>query len=216
VSDALIETPPLPWPWWGLLPILTHSFWACSMALFGIEIAGLSLSKAAMWLRAWLVLLVLLVLAAAVGRALAWPDALPWAYGLSGFTALAFAIVFVWQAVRGGSGQHRLVAAAVVLNTLVGLRDFYVFQVLQAYGENTYLRYSSVLFGLTLAFIVALRFGLKGASARYVSRHLGNNPMPASVSLDLIAKVAGRLEKMTKEIMKPRRDKGAVGTKASA
>jgi len=158
VSDALIETPPLPWPWWGLLPILTHSFWACSMALFGIEIAGLSLSKAAMWLRRWLALLVLLVLAAAIGRALAWPAALPWAYGLSGLTALAFAIVFVWRAFRSGSGQHRLVAASVVVNTVVGLRDFYVFQVLQAYGENTYLRYSSVLFGLTLAFIVALRF----------------------------------------------------------
>ena len=158
VSDALIETPPLPWPWWGLLPILTHSFWACSMALFGIEIAGLSLSTAAMWLRRWLALLVLLVLAAAIGRALAWPAALPWAYGLSGLTALFFAVVFVWRAFRSGSGQHRLVAAAVVVNTVVGLRDFYVFQVLQAYGENTYLRYSSVLFGLTLAFIVALRF----------------------------------------------------------
>lgn len=158
VSDALIETPPLPWPWWGLLPILTHSFWACSMALFGIEIAGLSLSKAAMWLRRWLALLVLLVLAAAIGRALAWPAALPWAYGLSGLTASAFAIAFVWRAFRSGSGQHHLVAASVVVNTVVGLRDFYVFQVLQAYGENTYLRYSSVLFGLTLAFIVVLRF----------------------------------------------------------
>jgi len=65
------------------------------------------------------------------------------------------------------------------------------------------------------AFIVASRFGLKGASARYVSRYLGNNPMPLSVSLDLVAKVAGRLERMSKEIMKPRRDKKARGKKAS-
>jgi hypothetical protein len=158
VSDALIEAPPLPWPWWGMLPIFTTSLWTCSMTLFGIEVAGLRLSKAAMWLRAWLVLLVLLVLAAAVGRALSWSDALPWAYGVSGLSALAFAIVFVWRALRGGSVQHRSVAAAVVINTVVGLRDFYVFQVLQAYGENTYLRYSSVLFGLALAFIVTLRF----------------------------------------------------------
>ncbi|MCX7235197.1 MAG: histidine kinase, partial [Burkholderiales bacterium] len=158
VSDAFIETPPLPWPWWGILPVFTHSLWACSMTLFGIEIAGLSLSKSVMWLRRWLLILVLLVLAAAIGRALARPDAVPWAYGLAGLTTLAFATVFVWRAVRSGSGQHRLVAAAVVVNTVVGLRDFYVFQVLQAYGENTYLRYSSVLFGLTLAFLVALRF----------------------------------------------------------
>ena len=158
VSDAFIETPPLPWPWWGILPVFTHSLWTCSMTLFGIEIAGLSLSKSVMWLRRWLLILVLLVLAAAIGRALARPDAVPWAYGLAGLTALAFATVFVWRAVRSGSGQHRLVAAAVVVNTVVGLRDFYVFQVLQAYGENTYLRYSSVLLGLTLAFIGALRF----------------------------------------------------------
>jgi hypothetical protein len=65
------------------------------------------------------------------------------------------------------------------------------------------------------AFIVGLRFGLKGASARYVSRYLGDKPMPPSVSLDLVAKVAGRLERMTKEIMKPRREKKAGGLKAS-
>lgn len=58
-----------------------------------------------------------------------------------------------------------------------------------------------------VAFIVSTRFGLKGASASYVSRHLGNNPMPPSVSLDLVAKVAGRLEKMAKEMLPPRREK---------
>lgn len=58
-----------------------------------------------------------------------------------------------------------------------------------------------------VAFIVSTRFGLKGASACYVSRHLGNDPMPPSVSLDLVAKVAGRLEKMAKEILPARREK---------
>jgi signal transduction histidine kinase len=158
VSDALLESPPVPWPWWGLLPIITTSLWTCSMTLFGVEIAGLSQSRAATWLRRWLLVLMLLVLAAALGRALVFPDALPWAYGLSGLSALIFAGVFVWRAVRGGAPQHRLVAAAVVANTIVGLRDIYVFQILQAYGENTYLRYSSLLFGLSLAYIVIQRF----------------------------------------------------------
>jgi len=62
-----------------------------------------------------------------------------------------------------------------------------------------------------VAFIVASRFGLEGASARYVSRHLGNNPMPPSVSLDLVAKTAGRLEKMAKETLKPRRERRPGG-----
>jgi hypothetical protein len=61
------------------------------------------------------------------------------------------------------------------------------------------------------AFIVSSRFGLKGASARYVSRYLGNDPMPHSVSLDLVAKTAGRLEKMAKETLKPRRESRQSG-----
>jgi hypothetical protein len=59
------------------------------------------------------------------------------------------------------------------------------------------------------AFIVAQRFELQGTSARYVSRHLGDNPIPASVSLDLVAKVAAKLEKMTNEVLKPRPEKRA-------
>ena len=55
------------------------------------------------------------------------------------------------------------------------------------------------------AFIVTSRFGLQGASAHYVSGHLANNPMPPSVSLDLVAKVAGRLEKMARETLAARR-----------
>lgn len=65
------------------------------------------------------------------------------------------------------------------------------------------------------AFIVASRFGLEGASARYVSRHLGNDPVPSSVSLDLVAKTASRLEKMAKERLKARRDRRPSGGKAA-
>ena len=65
-----------------------------------------------------------------------------------------------------------------------------------------------------VAFIVSSRFGLKGASARYVSSHLRNDPMPPSVSLDLVAKVAGKLEKMAKEVLPARREKKPRAEKA--
>lgn len=58
-----------------------------------------------------------------------------------------------------------------------------------------------------VAFIVTERLGLRGASASYVSRFLGDEPIPESVSLDYIAKVAGRLEKMARSKMSPRRSK---------
>ena len=58
-----------------------------------------------------------------------------------------------------------------------------------------------------VAYIVTTRLGLEGHSASYVSRYLqtGNNPIPEGVSIDLIAKTAGKIEKMVREsIPKPK------------
>jgi hypothetical protein len=56
----------------------------------------------------------------------------------------------------------------------------------------------------SVAFLVTARKGLTGASARYVSWHLADGPIPQSVSLDLVGKVSGRIERMTVEKMKAR------------
>lgn len=50
-----------------------------------------------------------------------------------------------------------------------------------------------------VAYIVTTRFGLLGSSARYVSRYLHNDQLPNNVSLDTIATVAGRIERMAKK-----------------
>jgi hypothetical protein len=55
------------------------------------------------------------------------------------------------------------------------------------------------------AHIVLTRLGLRGSSAEYLSRHLKGNELPPSVSIDLIAKVAGHLEKMVQTKMPPRK-----------
>ena len=47
-----------------------------------------------------------------------------------------------------------------------------------------------------VAYIVSRRAGLKGASPHYVSRYLDGDATLQTISLDLIAKVAGRLEDM--------------------
>src|SRR5437773_10718864 len=55
------------------------------------------------------------------------------------------------------------------------------------------------------AYIVASRFGLSGSSAAYLSRHLKDQAVvPPTVSLDTIAKVAGYIERMARELMPPR------------
>ena len=51
------------------------------------------------------------------------------------------------------------------------------------------------------AYIVTTHLGLEGASADYVSRHLDKGQPPRTVSLDMIAKVAGRIERMARETL---------------
>ncbi|MDP2254548.1 MAG: histidine kinase [Polaromonas sp.] len=167
VSDTLIENPPVPWPWWGALQVVVLGAWGVNMALFCVEVAGWGRRPAALWFRRWLGLL----MAASVGMA-AWalgggePLALTLWYAVLGATLLSFGVFFLWQALRQASTAHRVVAVALLINVLFGLRDLYVFRINPTYAANTLLRYSSVLFGLGLGYIVIARFRTASAQAR--------------------------------------------------
>jgi signal transduction histidine kinase len=56
---------------------------------------------------------------------------------------------------------------AIVFNGLVGARDVYVLRLALSFGETLYLPYSSLLFGLTLGYIVLDRF--RAASQQVVA-----------------------------------------------
>lgn len=59
----------------------------------------------------------------------------------------------------------------------------------------------------SVAHIVATRFGLRGSSAAYLSGYVAGTAIPQGVSIDLIAKVAGQIERMGKGLLptpKPR------------
>ena len=185
ISDAIIENPPLPWPWWGVAVVVVMSAWACCMALFCLEVAGWSRLPISKWLRRWLAPLLLASSLLAATSALAWgyPLALTLWYATLSLGFLVFLPVFVFVAVRRGTLAHRMVAAVVLVNTLVAMRDLYVYRISPVYGENTLLRYSSVLFGLALGSIVILRF-------RSASRQLR----------DLLANMADRVAKKENEL----------------
>lgn len=167
VSDALLENPPLPWPWWGVVALVSTMGWMLSMILFCTEVAGWGRLAAVTWLRRWLALMLAASFVAGVG-ALVYGHAfaITLLYAAAGLTSLIFVSLFVWTAVRGASLSHKMVAMALLLNTLVGLRDLYVFRLSPTYGGNTFLRYSSVLFGLALGYIVITRFRAASRQAR--------------------------------------------------
>jgi len=59
----------------------------------------------------------------------------------------------------------------------------------------------------SVAYIVTSHLGLRGSSAAYVSGYLKDGPIPESVSLDLIAKVAGIIKKMALNLIPPKKPK---------
>lgn len=159
VSDALVEVPPLPWVAWGTLVVLSAAIWAMGMALFSAQVAGWSRLRSAVWLWRWLVLL--LALGIPVGFAalgLGYPVALTAWYAAGSVTFVVFVAVFVWKSLRSGVMAHKVMAIVLMFNALMGMRDMVAFRLMSTYGTNTLQRYSSILFGLTLGYIVLMRF----------------------------------------------------------
>lgn len=173
VGYGQIEEPPLPWPWWGVIPVTALGVWSCFMALFCMELAG--------WRRSWPLRafrrgVVMLALSgpavASVALGLGHPLALTIWYALLGIAYLGLAAWLVTRALRTPSLPLRLVASAVVLNVLLGLRDLYTFRIDPAYPSHPLLYYASSLFGLTLGYVVIARFRAMSAQARGLMRTL--------------------------------------------
>ena len=167
VGYALLESPPLPWPWWGLIPVAATTSWMCFMLLFCIEVADWGTAVGARWYRRWLVAFAVSMVAAAfwaIGGGQ--PLALTVMYGVSIVNSLVFGGLFIWRAAGGATLGHRLVAIAIFVNVLLGIRDLYIYRIHPVLGEVTWIRYGSVLFGLSLGYIVILRFRAASAQAR--------------------------------------------------
>jgi signal transduction histidine kinase len=173
VGDALIENPLIAWPWWGSVPLATTSIWTCSILLLCADVAGWRQKRPMRWLMAWLVFLIVACQAAAVlSRFAGQPLALKYMYLLCGLSVLAFTAYFIARAFRGAGLEHRLLALALAINTLMGLRDIYVFEVQQVFGQSSLLRYSAILFGLTLGLVVMLRLRQVSFEAHALSKEL--------------------------------------------
>lgn len=168
VGDVLIDNPPWPWPWWGLVPVLALAIWSVAMGTFCFQVAGWQQHALARGVVRWLRVMAALSLPAAVSALVyGHPLALTLWYGGLGVGFACMGAFFIYRALLPeASFPHRLVAVAVLINVLVGLRDFYVFRIDPVHGENTYMRYSSLLFGVVLAVIVLYRFKQANDRAR--------------------------------------------------
>jgi signal transduction histidine kinase len=174
VADSLMESPPLPLPWWSVMSALSLWGWSSLTVLFCIEVVGWGQSRRLSGMRLWLGVLGLLGLAAAVAaRVYGWPLALTVWYGLLGLTFLLFSLAVVWQALqRGATLDGRLLAFAILVNVLIGLLDLYQLRVSPSMGGRTSLYYSSILFGLAAGLIVLRRFSAVSRHAQHLMSNL--------------------------------------------
>ncbi len=186
VADAAIEQPALAWPWWGMLTVAALTVWVCSMVLFCVEVAGWRRLAALPWLRHWMALLLATSLPAGyLAMVPGMPLPLTVQYAALAITALVFLTQFLIRT-RLATLQHKIVAAAVLLNIGVGIRDLVAFRLSDSYGGNTWMRYSSLMFGVALAYIVLARLHQATTQARDLVAHMEDRIAGKEAELQLL------------------------------
>jgi signal transduction histidine kinase len=175
VGYMFLEDPPLPWPLWGVIAVAAGVAWRCCMVLFCLEVAGWGRRPGLQWFRYWLMGLIFgMPCAVASSQWLAWPLLLTLGYVAEGLTMVAFAGYFLFQSFKHNVPALQVLSVVFLLNVAMGFRDLYVFRVAPDYTAITWLRFSSVLFGMTLGVIVLSRFRESTAHARELAQTLAD------------------------------------------
>lgn len=167
VADSVIAEPPLPWVPWGVLMATLYGAWAVSAMMFCSHLAGWEREPRLRWLHG---MLGTMVAGTALASSLSLQHEQPlW---LTGWLALEIVVIagfvgsFVVATLRRPNAEQALVAAAALLTVAFGARDWLVIRLSDAYGETTWVRYSSVFFGIALLLIVLRRFHVASVQAR--------------------------------------------------
>lgn len=197
VGDTLVENPPLPWVGWNALMVAAGALWGVGMGLFCAHAAGWRPREKLPWVYPWSAVFV----AAGAGSSLLALEG-GYAFVLTAWYVLMFVLFgtfltwYSYWAVREGSRHHQMMAAALAVNVAAGVYDLLALRVSGAYGTNSLLRFSSLLFGLALAYIVFQRF-----RAASVQVHELNRTLEARVAYkeQELARTYARMEELARQ-----------------
>jgi signal transduction histidine kinase len=173
VGDVVIEHPLFNWPWWSVVVTGAFGGWICCIALFCHHVAGWHRHRSMPWFRRFMWLLFLTSLIAAYLSLVRVQPA--WLTVWLALTIVFFIVyvgVYFWTALRQPDRARLLLAVAALLNVFMGVRDWLTIRISGDLGGNTWMRYSSVLFGLTLGYIAISRFRAASAQARDLRANL--------------------------------------------
>jgi len=167
VADGVIAEPPLSWGPWGVLMAACYAGWAASSMMFVYHLAGWARERRGRWVR-WPIAGVVAgtVLSSALSLQRDEPMWLTGWLAVEIVFVLAFAGAFAVATLRKPNAEKLLVAGAALVTVAFGTRDWLVIRLGDAYGETTWVRYSSVFFGVALLLIVLRRFRAASVQAR--------------------------------------------------
>jgi signal transduction histidine kinase len=167
LSDTMIENPPLPWPYWSVLMALALSGAVFFIVLFSIHVAQWQHQR---WARLLERAVPALLLVCAGMAALAmWghqPLALTVWYACTTVAGTLFTAVYVAAALRSQRRAHWLMAASLLANLLLNIYDVWSYRIAQQLSDSPISSYASVLYGLTMFYIVVSRFRSASHQAR--------------------------------------------------
>ncbi len=161
---VLVEHAPLPWPWWGVIPLAAFNAAPPLLCRFALIIMEADKGRVAMMANA----LVLLALPAALLQMLGGLLFLaPVFQALLTITSICMAWVVIRGAVRSNVNEKRILGIAVFLIVACAVRDVLVLRLAtNNYDVVPWIRFAWVGFGMSLAWIIAERLRKESAAAR--------------------------------------------------
>lgn len=170
VGDVLIDEPPLGWPAWGAAVAFAYALYVGFTARLTMLVLDVERDWFPLAWRAYLVgAAATSVIGFTRGYAMLWTAWL----GLMIALAMLCAGVAVRSAWLGRKLDQALLAFSLAVSVLVGIRDWvYVWFTPDAFGETSWVRYMSVLFCLTMGFIIADRYSRAARELRVLNQTL--------------------------------------------
>lgn len=197
VADGVIAEPPLSWGPWAVLMALCYAGWVASAMMFCYHLAGWDKHGRTRWIR-WPMASVVVGTLVFSWLSMA-SDESRW---LTGWLVVEIGILIVFvggfatAAVRRPNVGRLLVMTAAAVSIVFGARDWLVIRVSDSYGETTWVRYSTVFFGVALLLIVLQRFRAASAEARGWVATLAERVAEREQELQ---STYGKLEKIARE-----------------
>ncbi|MDR6519293.1 signal transduction histidine kinase [Variovorax paradoxus] len=167
MADGLVAEPPLSWGPWGVLMAASYAGWAAASMMFVYHLAGWANEQRHRWVRwpvAGVVVGTVLFSTLSLQR-----DEPAWFTGWLAVELVlvaAFVGAFALATLRHPNDDRLLMAGAALLTLAFAARDWLVVRLSDAYGETTWVSYSSVFFGAVLLLIVLRRFRAAALQAR--------------------------------------------------